>query len=51
LKKDAAERDGGNGTVVDESMFVQIDSSAQKDPVSLKEGDNAEAEERVRDEL
>jgi len=51
LKKDAAQKNGGNETVVDESMFVQIDSSVQKDQVSPREDDSAKAEERVKDEL
>ena len=51
LKKDAALRDGGNGTVVDESMFVQIDASGQKDPVVKEDEAPKEPEVRVKDEL
>lgn len=51
LKKDAAQKDGGSDIVVDESMFVQIDSSAQKDPVAPREADGEKTEERVKDEL
>ena len=51
LTKDAAQKDGGNGTVVDESMFVQIDSSGQKDPVVAREDDTDKDEKRVKDEL
>lgn len=51
LKKDAALRDGGNGTAVDESMFVQIDSSGQKDPVVKEDEAPTEPDARVKDEL
>ena len=47
LKKDAARRDGDNATAVDESMFVQIDSSSQKESVVKDD----EPEARVKDEL
>jgi len=48
LKKDAAGKGGANETV-DESMFVQIDSSPAKDPVVSNE--EGKTEERVKDEL
>ena len=51
LKKDAARRDGGNGTAVDESMFVQIDSSGQKEPGVKDEEGPTEQQARVKDEL
>lgn len=51
LKKDAARRDGANGTIVDESMFVQIDSSGQKDPVVKDDEKPSEPEARLKDEL
>ena len=60
LKKDAGQREGMNETVVDESMFVEIDSSSPKDSPSKDEDakDNAGEEdmssgegERVKDEL
>lgn len=50
LKKDAFQRNGGKGTAVDESMFVQIDSPGQKEPLR-EEGKQDEAEARVKDEL
>ena len=50
LKKDAARRDGENGTAVDESMFVQIDSNGQKEPV-VKDEEAPTEPERVKDEL
>jgi hypothetical protein len=52
LKKNAAQKNGENGAAVDESMFVQIDSSSQKEPVNeeLKIEEN-KSEERVKDEL
>ena len=49
LKKDAGLKNG-NGTVVDESMFVQIDSSSPKENVQDKD-ENVKSEERVKDEL
>jgi UDP-glucose:glycoprotein glucosyltransferase len=56
LLRNGGGKDGGNGTVVDESMFVQIDSSSQKDTVAKpEEVDTPEAvdesEGRERDEL
>lgn len=46
------QKNGENGTAVDESMFVEIDSSSQKEPVNeeLKIEDNKD-EERIKDEL
>jgi len=51
LRNGGGGKDGGNGTVVDESMFVQIDSSSnQKDsvakPEEIEKGDG-----RIKDEL
>ena len=51
LKKDAAGKGGENGKVIDESMFVQIDSSGPKDPVVARKDNGAKDEERIRDEL
>jgi hypothetical protein len=52
LKKDAADKNGGNGTAVDESMFIQIDSPSQKEPVEEEvEVEEIKSEERVKDEL
>jgi len=51
LKKDATLRNGGNGSTVDESMFVQIDSSGQKDPVVKEDEAPKEPDARVKDEL
>jgi hypothetical protein len=43
--------DKGDGTFVDESMFVQIDSSSQKEPAIDIEKEEIENEARVKDEL
>ena len=51
LKKDGGQKDGGNATVVDESMFVQIDSSSPKDQVIDANGESQKSNERVKDEL
>ena len=50
LKKDSGQK-GGNGAVVDESMFVQIDSSIPKEQAAKGGEDSVKGEERVRDEL
>ena len=48
LKKDAERK--GNGTIVDESMFVKIDSAPQKEEVQEQSSEPA-SEGRVKDEL
>ena len=51
LLRNGGGKDGGNGTVVDESMFVQIDSSPnQKDTVAEPE-EIDKGEGRIKDEL
>lgn len=50
LKKAASQKNGSDGTAVDESMFVQIDSPSQKDPQKV-EVEDKEDEARVKDEL
>ena len=51
LLRNSGGKDGGNGTVVDESMFIQIDSSSnQKDSVAKPE-EIDKGEERIKDEL
>jgi hypothetical protein len=50
LKKDALQKNGGNGGGVDESMFVQIDSPGPKEPPK-REDKEEENETRVKDEL
>jgi hypothetical protein len=44
-------KDKEDGTLVDESMFVQIDSSSQKEPAIGIEKEEVENEARVKDEL
>ena len=51
LKKDSARKDGGNEAVIDESMFVQIDSSGQKDPVVKDDKAPKAPDAREKDEL
>lgn len=51
LKQDGDGRDGRAGEVVDESMFVQIDSSSQKEPVVDTKEESQKENERVKDEL
>jgi hypothetical protein len=52
LKKHAVQKNGGNGTAVDESMFVEIDSPSQKEPVEEElEVGEIENGERIKDEL
>jgi hypothetical protein len=52
LKKDSAQKNGGNGTAVDESMFVQIDSPREKEPVEDElEAEDIKNVERIKDEL
>ena len=48
LKKDAERK--GNGTIVDESMFVKIDSAPQKEEIQEQSNESAD-EGRVKDEL
>ena len=50
LKKAASQRNGGDGTAVDESMFMQIDSPSQKEPQNV-EFENKREEVREKDEL
>jgi hypothetical protein len=50
LKKAASQKNGSDGTAVDESMFVQIDSPSQKEPHKV-EVEDKEDEARVKDEL
>jgi hypothetical protein len=46
------QKNGVNGTAVDESMFVQIDSSNQKEPANEElEIEESKNEERIKDEL
>jgi hypothetical protein len=60
LTKDLGARDGTNETVVDESMFVAIDSSSPKEPTNSKEDikdpvgkdeGSSDGGNRVKDEL
>jgi len=51
LLRNGGGKDGGNGTVVDESMFVQIDSSPNQKGTVAEPEEIDKGEGRIKDEL